>query len=202
MGFTLGSKIIRATGWIIAVLDLIGLLYWVAVSIWAMAEEPEHLFSFILSSLHISVPVVIFLTLDYIWESGDEASENGVPHWRTTIVVVALFFFFLFADILVLVSDLKNPEPSGSSLTAALQALSGIQVGFAAVAFIWGLVFAAYVLFFNFTSESKRKSVKKFLKGESKMNCGLPVTQINRRTTVHGQAGPMRGIQGQRRRWL
>ena len=164
MAFTLVSKIIRFSGWAILILDLIGLLFWVAVSIWAMVEEPNHLLGFVLGSLHISITTIIFLSLDYIWSSGDEEHENGIPHWRTVIAVASLFFFYMFADIAALVSNFKNPETTGHNLTIASQALSVVQTGLAVIAFLWGLALSVYVIYYHVTKESNRKTVTKLLK--------------------------------------
>ena len=167
MAFTAGSNILRWSGWIIAVLDIVGLIYWVIVSIWAASVEADHLLPFILGSLHIAVPATIFLVLALIWDSGDEDDDPGVPHWRAIFAVIALFFFYAFADILLFIGDVLHPETDDASLTTAMQVMSGIQVTFAAIALAWGIVWSCYVASYHAQSGMFDEELKRFVRGGS-----------------------------------
>ena len=147
-------KILRFSGWTIAILIFLSLLYWTAVGIYEASAHPLNMEPVLFGSFQIAVFIAILYTMSAVFESDKNWWYFGTPHVLYIVILWFVIGFLTIAEIFGLLAVQLDDGFLKRDFYNLLIAMTAIQLGLAGLYWIWFSVVGVVLIVYNNTERT------------------------------------------------
>jgi len=147
MAFSKTSKLIQYVGWPLVALYTLAFLFWLGVAIYVAVDTPSNLEHILFSTINIYSLLFLVLFLYYMFSSGDDWWENGIPSSLYMVGFWILSFVGMLASLFVMLRSILDSQFNNSKDENLLIALDATLFAVNALSFLFQLVSGFIVIF-------------------------------------------------------
>jgi len=138
----------RIVGLIITFFIILDNLYWIALGIYIVANEPTNMEPILFASLHIGVLVALYYAIYLFFDSEDNWWFYGT-NWIDIVVLWIVFFFLSFMDLFIMLAEIYDSAFLHNPNKNLLISLGAIQFAFTIVAWVYTIVIGILIFLYH-----------------------------------------------------